>query len=304
MGGMLEMLLLPFITCVLMSGILGYLGLHVLKREVVFIDIALAQIAALGAISAHLLLAAGDNSLLSHLAAFGATFLAAAFFAYSRRTVVEIPLEAIIGVTYAIAAGATLFLAGVATGGHVHVQELLAGSILWVTKSQVLGSLFTFVLVGMCFFLFRVPFNTISADYEKARVEGVHVVRWDFVFYALFGVVITLSVRMAGVVVVFAFLIIPATASAMWSTRVPSRLMIAWGIGVAASATGLLFAYRWDYSVGPAVAFFLGLTLGFIALSRVLLPKARTALNRPVAALRSGQVEVLPLRRKRNGSFE
>jgi len=280
MGDMMEILLLPLLACVLMTVILGFLGIHVLKREVVFIDISLAQIAALGAITAHLALGAGHDSVLSHGCALGATFLAAAFFAYARRTVMDIPLEAIIGVTYAIAAGATLFAAGVATGGHVHIQGLLAGSILWTTWGQILSAMVAFALVGACFFLCRSPFNAISEDYENARAKGIRVVLWDFLFYALFGVVITLSVRMAGVVVVFAFLIIPATASALFSTREFPRLIMAWGIGIAASVMGLLSAYRWDYSVGPSVAAFLGLLLILAALGRSCLGRANAQLKK------------------------
>jgi zinc/manganese transport system permease protein len=274
MSDMMAMLLVPLLACTLMTAILGFLGIHVLKREVVFIDIALAQIAALGAITAHLALGAGQDSLVSHGCALAATFLAAAFFAYARRTVIEIPLEAIIGVTYAIAAGATLFAAGVATGGHVHVQELLAGSILWATWGQILSAFAAFALVGVCFFFCRRPFNAISEDYEGARTQGLKVAHWDFLFYALFGVVITLSVRMAGVVVVFAFLIIPATASALLSHRTVPRLLIAWGVGIVASVLGLLSAYHWDYSVGPAVAVFLGLLLVAVASGRACLGNA------------------------------
>ncbi|MBN2309880.1 MAG: metal ABC transporter permease [Candidatus Hydrogenedentes bacterium] len=286
MSAMIEMLFVPLLACALMTAMLGYLGIHVLKREVVFIDIALAQIAALGAITAHLALAAGHDSLLSFGCALGATFVAAAFFAHARRTVSEIPLEAIIGVTYAIAAGACLFAAGVATGGHVHVQELLAGSILWATWHQIVTALAAFVVVGVCFFLCRRPFNAISEDYEAARARGVRVARWDFLFYALFGVVITLSVRVAGVVVVFAFLIIPATASAMFSARTVPRLLIAWAIGVTASAAGLLSAYRWDYSVGPSVAFCLGLLLAFAVLVRACLEGPNARFRRRVPAVR------------------
>ena len=299
MVDMVEILFLPLLACVSMTAILGYLGIHVLKREVVFIDIALAQIAALAAISAHLVLGAGQNSILSHVSALIATFLAAAFFAYSRHAVIEIPLEAVIGVTYAIAAAATLFVAGVATGGHVHVQELLAGSILWATWRQILSSFITFALVGLCLLLLRDPFNKISEDYENARGEGVRVARWDFVFYALFGVVITLSVRMAGVVVVFAFLIIPATASALFSTRELPRLMMAWSIGVAGSAMGLLFAYKWDYSVGPAVALFLGLVLTLAAVSRSCLGGMSMVLKRRAEVVGPGvQKPVRRLERK------
>ncbi len=261
MANMIEILLLPLLACVAMTLILSHLGIHVLKREVVFIDIALAQVAALGAISAHLVIGTAMNSPLSYLFALGATFLAAAFFAYARKVVKEIPLEAVIGVTYAIAAGATLFVVGAASGGHVHVQEVLAGSILWTTWGQLTACAITFGLVGLCFFLFRRPFNRISEDYEQASAHGLKPARWDFLFYALFGVVITQSVRVAGVVVVFAFLIIPATASALFFTSTGPRLVMAWGIGLAATLMGLFFAYQWDYSVGPSVAMFLGLLL-------------------------------------------
>ena len=304
MTAMMELLFLPLLACALMTAILSYLGIHVLKREIVFIDITLAQIAAFGAISAHLVFGVGQNSILAKVSALVATFVAAAFFAHSRRAVMEIPLEAVIGVTYAIAAGATLFVAGVATGGHVHVQELLAGSILWATWGQIAGCFIAFVLVGLCFFLFRVPFNMISEDYDNARAEGVKVVRWDFLFYALFGVVITLSVQMAGVVVVFAFLIIPATASALLSTREFPRLMMAWGIGIAASAMGLLSAYCWDYSVGPAVAAFLGLLLILAALGRGCLAGANAPLKRRVVTVKPRRKELGRLWRRRDGSLE
>ena len=303
MADMLQILFLPLLACALMTAILSYLGIHVLKREVVFVDIALAQIAALGAIVLHLVLGVRQGSIPAQAGALGATFVAAAFFAYSRRAAREIPLEAVIGVTYAIAAGATLFAAGVATGGHVHVQELLAGSILWATWAQILGNLVAFVLVGACFVLFRGPFNMISQDYEGARAAGIHVGCWDFLFYALFGVVITLTVRMAGVVVVFAFLIIPATASALLSSREFPRLMIAWAIGITASGTGLLFAYKWDYSVGPAVALFLGLALASIALGRGFLPRMGTAASRRAGIPQPREADLLGVRRKRDGSF-
>ena len=266
-----EMLGLPFLACLLMTAILSYLGMYVLKREVIFIDIALAQMAAVGAVTAHLFLAAHGDSVLSYSCALGATFLAAAFFAFTRKSVAQIPLEAIIGVTYAIAAGATLFMVGMTTGGHLHVQEILAGSILWTTWADILACVLAFSIVGFCFYLFRKPFNRITEDYDGARRDGLKVVWWDFLFYALFGIVITLCVRIAGVVVVFTFLIIPATISALFSNRGFIRLAIAWSSGITASAMGLLFSYHYDFSVGPAVALFLGMILAAVALLQRLL---------------------------------
>jgi len=282
----IQMLSLPFLACLLLTTILGYLGMHVLNREIIFIDIALAQIAAVGAVTAHIFFAAHGDSVLGYTCALGATFLAAAFFAFARKSVAQIPLEAVIGVTYAIAAGATLLMVGTATGSHIHVQQILAGSILWTRWCDILACLIAFSVVGLCFYVFRKPFNRITEDYDRARRAGLKVVYWDFFFYALFGIVITLSVRIAGVVVVFAFLIIPATISALFARRSAIRLAIAWGSGIAASAMGLLFSYRYDFSVGPSVALFLGLLLTGAALYRVWIDVM------PIASARgSGSIE-------------
>ena len=267
MLNMIEILGLPMLTCVTIISILGYLGIHVLQREVIFIDIALAQIAAVGAIVAHVAFGAHGDSVLAYTFAFGCTLVAAVFYSFVRRRVDQIPLEAVIGVTYAIATAATLFIAGVAPGGHVHVQQILAGSILWARWGDIAWCAVAFSGVGLCFCLIRKPLTKISEDYEHACSEGLKVVFWDFVFYALLGVVITLAVRIAGVVVVFAFLIIPATISALFSTRLVTRLVIAWVCGAAASFIGLLFSYYLDFSVGPAVAMFLGVILVLAASS-------------------------------------
>lgn len=261
MTDIIQVVGLPFLACLAMTGILSYLGIHVLKREVIFIDIALAQTAAVGAIVAHLAFGAHGDSVLAYACAFGFILVMAAFYSLVRSRAVQIPLEAIIGVSYAIAAAAALFLVGVVPGGHVHVHEMLAGSILWTTWKDILLCALVFSAVGLCFYLLRRPLGRMSDDYDGAHREGMKVVRWDFLFYALLGVVITLAVRIAGVVVVFAFLIIPATASALFSANVRKRLAIAWVSGAAASLLGIVFAYELDFSVGPSVALFLGLVL-------------------------------------------
>jgi len=263
---------LPFLACLAMLAILSYIGIHVLKREIIFIDIALAQIAAVGAVAAHVVFHFHEDSIMAYVLALGATTLAAAFFALVRRAVVQIPLEAVIGVSYAVSAAAALFLMGVAPGGHVHVQGMLSGSVLWATWDDVLWSAAAFVLVGLCFRLFRKPFRAISEDYEAAAAAGYNTLAWDFLFYALVGVVVTLAVRVAGVVLVFAFLIIPATLSAVFTSGWKGRLFIAWGAGAVSSLLGLSFADRYDFSVGPAIALFLGealILVGLLRLARV-----------------------------------
>jgi len=152
------------------------------------------------------------------------------------------------------------------------VQHMLAGSILWATWKDFLLCIFVFSAVGLCFYLFQQPFKEISDNYENALKKGIKVVRWDFLFYTLFGIVITLAVRIGGVVVIFAFLIIPATISALFSSNWGRRLVISWVIGMGATVAGLLFADRFDFSIGSAISLFLGLALVFAALIKFTIP--------------------------------
>ena len=266
---LIEMLGLPFLACMMMGAILGYCGIHVLKREVIFIDIALAQIAAVGSIVAHLAFDAEEGTLLAYIFSFGCVLSIAAFYALVRSRIVQISIEAVIGISYAIAAASALFLIGVAPG-HTHMDEMLSGSLLWIGLPEIIASLIVFCAIGFCLYVFRKPLLRISEDYHGALSRGVKVVWWDFLFYALVGVVITVSVRIAGVVVVFAFLIIPATTSALFSSRWGIRMLIAWSVAVAASIGGLLFGYYLDFSLGPVIALFMGavLTIG-VLLSRL-----------------------------------
>jgi zinc/manganese transport system permease protein len=248
-----------------MSSILGYLGTHVLKREVIFIDIALAQIAAVGSIAAHLIFEAHDDSPIAHICSFGCVLLAAAFYAFIRSRIFHISLEAVIGISFVIAAAAALFLVGIVPGSHIHIQHILSGSLLWIGSQQIITSLVVFSVAGICFYLFRKPIAEISNGYQKDITKDLRVVFWDFIFYVLLGVVITLSVQIGGVVIVFAYLIIPATISAMFTARLGLQLAIVWTTAITASLFGLLFAYYLDFSIGPAIAMFLGCELIIIS---------------------------------------
>ena len=249
----IQILGLPFLVCMLMSSILGYLGTHVLKREVIFIDIALAQIAAVGSIAAHMIFEAHGDSVTTYLCSFGCVLLAAGFYAFVRSRIFQISLEAVIGISYAIAAAAALFLVGVAPGGHMHIQHILSGSLLWTCWRQIITSLIVFSLIGLAFYLIRKPITEISNSYQKGTAKGLRVVFWDFIFYVLLGVVITLSVQVGGIVVVFAYLIIPATISAVFSSRLGIQLTIIGVTAITSSLGGLLFAYHLDFSIGPAI---------------------------------------------------
>lgn len=283
MSGILQMLGLPFLACLLLTGILSYLGLHVLQREVIFIDIAMAQFAALGAVIAHVGFGLHADTWGTWAASLTATLLASAFFATTRQKIRCLHIEAVIGISYAVAAAAALMVIGKGAGGHTHIQQMLSGSILWTTGRDLGRCAVVFVFVGGCFYLFRRPFRVLSRDYGQAGAArpGTRAARgergsrrvhhgllgWDFLFYALCGVVITVSVALAGVVVVFTFLIIPATVSALVCKGWGARLLVAWACGAAASVAGLLFGYYLDFSAGVSVSMFLGVLLLAAALT-------------------------------------
>jgi zinc/manganese transport system permease protein len=237
----------------------------VLKREVIFIDIAVALVAVVGSIAAHLVFDAEEETLISYLFSLGCVLLIAAFYAVARKKINQISIEAVIGISYAITAAGAMFLIGIAPG-HAHAEEMLAGKLLWVTWQHIVLCLVVFTTVAFCLYIIRKPLTKISQNYEGAVTEGLKVVWWDFVFYGLLGVVITFAVRVTGVVTVFSFLIIPATISALFSAHWGLRIFIAWAAAIVASLGGLLFAYFYDFSVGPAIALFLGVVLAIAAL--------------------------------------
>lgn len=261
MNELFSIMALPLAACLLMGVVLGYLGLHVLKREIIFIDIAVAQVAALGMLIAHIFFHLHADSVAAILCSLGATLAIALFFALVRRHVTTLPIEATIGIIYAAAAAGTLFVIGKSTCGHTHIQEMLTGSLLWVSGRDIVSAAVVFALVGACLFMFHRKLKIISDDYESSARRGMRVVLWDFVFYALCGIVIAAAVRIAGVAVVFCFLIIPATVSALFTGNWNKRLLIACLVSAAGSLTGLYVSHAFDFSAGVSVSLMLGIIL-------------------------------------------
>ena len=265
----LEFMAAPAAAGLILVGIHGYLGLHVLKRQVIFVDLALAQIAALGAVIAFL----GGHALGSWPAftsSLAATLVGAAIFSLSRSREEKVPQEAIIGITYVIATAATILIADRAPEGAEHLHELLAGAILWVGWPKVIKSLLVYSAVGLFHYLVRHKLILISEDPERAYREGVRVRLWDFLFYASFGVVITLSVQIAGVLMVFAYLVAPAIIALAAARRWRTRVVVAWVVGVAATLLGLAASYAYDLPSGPAIVCMLGLFLVLYAAGRLV----------------------------------
>ena len=262
----------PLTACLILIGIHGYFGIHVLTRQVIFIDIALAQIAALGTTVAFLM-EISPNSTSAYFISLGFTIFAAAIYAFTRFKKQVIPQEAIIGITYAIASALTLLLTDKAAGGAEHVKEMLTGSILWVSWEKLLPCVLVYMAVGLFHWIFREKFILISRDYNKAVEKGISIRLWDFLFYASFGLVITHSVHISGVLVVFAILVIPSTISALFAQRWGIRVGIAWVTGLFASMAGLYFSYTFDFSSGPSVVCFLGLFLVLAVLFKPFIQK-------------------------------
>ena len=268
---MLQFMAAPFAVCLILVGMHGYLGLHVLLRQVIFVDLALAQIAALGTVVAFLF-GHPVGSPTSFAYSLGATVLGALVFSVTRTRAQEttVPQEAIIGITYVIASATAILVADRAPEGAEHIKELLAGSILWVTWPTVIKDLVVYSLVGVFHYIWRKRFILLSEDPERAYAQGMKVWFWDFLFYVSFGVVITLSVEVAGVLMVFAYLVAPAIIALSSSDRWGPRVAIAWAVGFLASALGLIASYQVDFPSGPAIVCALGLFLLLFAVWRMV----------------------------------
>src|SRR3990172_5496420 len=237
MTGALDFLLLPFLACLVLTAIHAYLGIHILARGVIFVDLALAQIAALGATVAFLL----GHPLQSEAAYWYALAFASAgavLFALSRPRTQRIPHEAIIGIVYVAAAAAAVLAVDRAPQGAEYIKAMLVGNILTVSEETLTRTAALYAGIGVLHWALRHRFLQISLDPEAVAQEGRWVRAWDFAFYLSFGVVVTSSVRMAGVLLVFAFLIIPAAAGALFAGAVWARLVLGWILGTAASVAG------------------------------------------------------------------
>ena len=259
-GELFALLWAPFLMCLVLTGIHAYLGVHVLSREVVFVDIALAQIAALGATAAFLLGWEADTWE-SYAFGLSATFVGALVLALTRSRRRHVSQEAVIGVVYAVSSAAAVLLADRAAHGAEHVRAMLVGNLLAVRGPEVVEVAALYAAVGVFHWLCRRPFFLISTAPDTAYREGWRVRLWDFLFYASFGVVVTSSVRIAGVLLVFSYLIVPALAGIMLGRTIPAKLLIGWGFGTLVSVIGMTASAAFDLPTGATVVCAFGLTL-------------------------------------------
>ena len=248
----LEVLLPPFVACLVLMGIHVYLGLHVVSRGVIFVDLALAQIAALGAAFAFLL-GYEPNGTAGYLYSLLFTFIVAAIFSFLRLSEQRIPKEAIIGISFAVASASGILIADRSPHGAEFVEAMLTGALLWATWPLIIKTAIAYVLIGLFHWQFRRRFLTLSLEPQRAETEGWSVRWWDFLFYTSFGLVITYSVPMAGILLVFSFLIIPTVIAMLFARSIVGRLMVGWIVGTFVSMVGLSLSYAYDLPSGPAV---------------------------------------------------
>jgi zinc/manganese transport system permease protein len=253
---LLTLWLWPLIALVVLPAVLVYFGLHVVGRGIIFVDLALAQIAALGIATAVLLGADPEHSTLPYILAVLFTLAGAALFSLTRFRHPRVPHEAIIGIIYiAAAAAATMILSRTAAGDE-EIKNLLVGNILLVSRAEVLRTAALFAAVGALHYWLRGKFYLISFDIDEAERQGMRVRLWDFLFYATFGLVVTSFVRIAGVYLVFTYLIVPAVCGALLSARIGMRLVIGWSVAMIAGIVGLLLSTQWesmDLPTGPTI---------------------------------------------------
>jgi zinc/manganese transport system permease protein len=250
---MLEFLLLPFLASLILTGIHAYLGVHVVERGVIFVDLALAQIAALGATIA-ILAGMDPHGAEAYWISLAFTFLGAGIFALARsRRATRIPLEAFIGIAYAVASAAAILAMSKATGETEHLKDMLVGNILAVSRHDVIKTALLYGGIGAFHYIFRRKFLLISIDPKKAEAEGISIRLWDFLFYASFGFVVTSSVAIAGVLLVFCYLIVPSVGAMLFADRVGPRLAIGWTMGTLVSALGVYLSVFLDLPTGATI---------------------------------------------------
>jgi zinc/manganese transport system permease protein len=263
----LTVMAMPLLACLLLALIHPALGRHVLARGVIFVDLALAQIAALGQSVAYLL-GAEPHDPSTYLWSFGFTLLGAALFSFLWDREHSVLQEAFIGISFAMATAGTLLLLSNAPHGAEHVSGTLSGEALgWVTGRDIVIMATLYALVGAFLFFGRRKLSLCSEEPRKARALGLSVRKWDFLFYASFGLVVTSSVKVSGVLAVFSYLIVPVVCATLLGRKGPARLYWAWAIAFVASVLGGILSYLRDWPMGATIVCLLGLTVAMVSLS-------------------------------------
>ena len=280
-ASMLAFLAPCFVASLILAGIHAYLGVHVVERGVIFVDLSLAQIAALGATIALLLPVSGGDphAPVVYWISLAFTFLGALVFATIRSRRARIPQEAIIGICYAVASAGAILAMSKATSESEHLKDMLVGNILAVSWAEVGKTALLYGAIGVFHYIFRKQFLAISMSHERAEAQGLSVKFWDFLFYASFGFVVTSSVSIAGVLLVFCYLIVPSVAAMLYADSIGKRLAIGWSMGTIVSALGVYLSLKLDLPTGATIVVTFGLVLIIMAAVRPVIQPSRHAVS-------------------------
>jgi zinc/manganese transport system permease protein len=272
-GQIADFLAAPFVASLILTGIHTYLGVHVVERGVIFVDLSLAQIAALGATIAVLMpFTGGDIHAPSvYWVSLLFTFIGAAIFSMIRGRRARIPQEAIIGISYAVASAAAILAMSKSTSEAEHLKDMLVGNIIAVSWPEVYRTAALYGGIALFHYVFRRPFLQISMNHDAEQVNGINVRWWDFLFYASFGFVVTSSVAIAGVLLVFCYLIVPSVAAMLYAETIGKRLAIGWTMGTVVSALGVYLSLVLDLPTGATIVCTFGLVLVIMAAVRPLI---------------------------------
>jgi zinc/manganese transport system permease protein len=260
----------PFVASLILTGIHAYLGVHVVERGVIFVDLSLAQIAALGTTIAALY-GIEPHSVGAYIVSLAFTFLGAAVFSTIRGHKARIPQEAVIGICYAVASAAAILAMSKSAEQTEHLKEMLVGNILTVSWFEVAKTAALYGVIGLFHFVYRRRFLLISMNPAEAERKGISTRLWDFLFYASFGFVVTSSVAIAGVLLVFCYLIVPSVGAMLWSDKIGTRLAIGWTMGTLVSALGVYLSLKIDLPTGATIVCTFALVLIALALLRLLI---------------------------------
>jgi len=284
---LMELLLPAFVASLILTGIHAYLGVHVVERGVIFVDLSLAQIAALGTTVAYLM-GHDLHSTTAYLYSFGFTILGAAVFSFSRmHRKTRVPQEAVIGIVYAVSAAVSILVMSKATQETEHLKEMLVGNILSVTWPELFRTAVLYAGIGLFHYIYRDRFLLISMDPDEAERRGWNIRLWDFLFYVSFGFMVTQSVAIAGVLLVFCFLIVPSVTAMLLSERLGPRLAIGWTMSALVSAAGVAASFALDLPTGATIVATFGMALLLVAgLRRALRRERAEAVGARVTASR------------------
>lgn len=282
MNDLFFLMIKPFAACLILAGIHVYLGLHVIGRGVIFVDLALAQVAALGA-TVGFVFGFGLHTSESYVVSLCSTVLVAAVFSFLRNEKSEVPQEAYIGIAYAVATAAAILILSVVPEGGEELKALLVGHVLFVEWNEITYMALIYSAIGLFHWLSRRQMLAVSLSTAEGAAEaakaGIKVRFWDFLFYLTLGVVVTSSVEIAGVLLVFSFLVVPSVCGMLLATSIQTRLIVGWVCGFLTSIFGILASYYFDLPTGATVVCAFGVCLLICLMLSGLLARVSSSVN-------------------------